>query len=161
MVVDGGATPSIRFVGGEEGIVPAEGRWRGAGRVSLQPGDVVYVEPIKGAAGSYALRQVPEINGGMVVLDPHSGRVLALVGGFSYYSSAFNRATQACRQPGSSFKPFVYAAALDEGYTPSSLVLDGRSRCRAAAAGPGGPRTPTDDSSASPRCGSASRRAAT
>ena len=71
-----------------------------------------------------ALRQIPEINGAIVAMDPHTGRVLALSGGFSYASSQFDRAMQAQRQPGSSFKPFVYAAALDNGYTPASKVLD-------------------------------------
>ena len=67
-----------------------------------------------------ALHQVPEVSGAMVVEDPLTGRVLAMVGGFSYDQSQFNRATQALRQPGSSFKPLVYAAALDNGYTPST-----------------------------------------
>ncbi|HEY4942923.1 MAG TPA: penicillin-binding protein 1A [Rhizomicrobium sp.] len=86
-------------------------------------GDVVYVEPID-EHGNYGLRQVPEINGGIVAMDPHTGRVLALSGGFSYASSQFDRAFQAMRQTGSSFKPYVYAAALDNGYTPVSKVLD-------------------------------------
>jgi penicillin-binding protein 1A len=86
-------------------------------------GDVVYVEPID-SKGNYGLRQVPEINGGIVAMDPHTGRVLALSGGFSYASSQFDRAFQAMRQTGSSFKPYVYAAALDNGYTPVSKVLD-------------------------------------
>ena len=73
---------------------------------------------------TYSLRQVPEIEGALVVMDPHTGRVLAMVGGFSLRESQFNRATQAYRQPGSSFKPFVYSAALDNGYTPSSVVMD-------------------------------------
>ncbi|HCL64214.1 MAG TPA: penicillin-binding protein [Rhizobium sp.] len=91
----------------------------------LQPGDVVFVEPIKdGEAGSYRLRQPPKVQGGLVAMDPHTGRVLAMVGGFSYAQSEFNRATQAMRQPGSSFKPFVYAAALDNGYTPASVIMD-------------------------------------
>lgn len=72
----------------------------------------------------YALRQIPNVNGGIVAIDPHTGRVLALAGGYSFDLSEFNRVTQAKRQPGSSFKPFVYAAALDNGFTPSSLVLD-------------------------------------
>lgn len=76
------------------------------------------------AVPGYALKQVPNIQGALVALDPHTGRVLAMVGGFSYKLSQYNRATQAERQPGSSFKPFVYAAALEEGFTPSSLVLD-------------------------------------
>ena len=91
---------------------------------SLKPGDVVYVEPIAGKDGEYRLRQIPEVSGACVAMDPFTGRVLAMVGGFSYDQSEFNRATQAQRQPGSSFKPFVYAAALDNGYTPSSIVLD-------------------------------------
>ena len=70
------------------------------------------------------MHQVPEVSGAMVVEDPWTGRVLAMVGGFSFDQSQFNRATQALRQPGSSFKPFVYAAALDNGYTPSTIVLD-------------------------------------
>ncbi|MDI6026780.1 penicillin-binding protein 1A [Corticibacterium sp. UT-5YL-CI-8] len=91
----------------------------------LKPGDVIFVQPKEGAEGSYILRQVPEVSGGMVVMDPHTGRVLAMVGGFSFAQSEFNRATQAMRQPGSSFKPVVYAAALDNGYTPASVIMDG------------------------------------
>jgi penicillin-binding protein 1A len=90
----------------------------------LAPGDVVYVELTDKDAGKYRLRQVPEISGAMVVMDPWTGRVLALAGGFSFDQSQFNRATQALRQPGSAFKPFVYAAALDNGYTPSTVVMD-------------------------------------
>jgi penicillin-binding protein 1A len=86
-------------------------------------GDALYVEP-EGKPGEFGLRQIPEINGAIVAMDPHTGRVLALSGGFSYASSQFDRAMQAMRQPGSSFKPFVYAAALDNGYTPVSKVLD-------------------------------------
>ncbi len=89
----------------------------------LKPGDVIYVAP-GDAAGEYHLVQVPEIEGGLVAMDPHTGRVLAMVGGFSYGMSQFNRASQAKRQPGSSFKPFVYAAALENGYTPSSVIMD-------------------------------------
>ncbi|HEU5016928.1 MAG TPA: penicillin-binding protein 1A [Pseudolabrys sp.] len=106
----------------------------------LSPGDVIYVEPAEDVQdersnkkkkdkdalekSQYVLRQVPQVSGAMVVEEPWTGRVLAMVGGFSYDESQFNRATQALRQPGSSFKPFVYATALDNGYTPSSLVLD-------------------------------------
>ncbi len=90
-------------------------------------GDLVYVEPIEGgeAGGTpqVALRQIPEANGGIIAMDPHTGRVYAMHGGFSFDLSEFNRASQAMRQPGSSFKPFVYAAALDNGYTPSSLIV--------------------------------------
>ena len=70
------------------------------------------------------LRQIPDISGAIIAMDPFTGRVFAMVGGFSYDQSEFNRATQALRQPGSSFKPFVYATALDNGYTPSSILLD-------------------------------------
>ncbi len=90
----------------------------------LKPGDVVYVEALEEGSSQYRLRQIPEVSGALVAMDPHTGRVLAMYGGFSFATSQFNRATQAYRQPGSSFKPFVYAAALDNGYTPSSVVLD-------------------------------------
>ncbi|MBB6509389.1 penicillin-binding protein 1A [Rhizobium soli] len=90
----------------------------------LSPGDVVYVELINEEAKTFRLRQPPKVQGGFVAMDPNTGRVLAMVGGFSYAQSEFNRATQAMRQPGSSFKPFVYSAALDNGYTPASVVLD-------------------------------------
>jgi penicillin-binding protein 1A len=105
-------------------VIPAaEMKWVKKG--SLQVGDVVYVEKqADGADNEYSLRQVPEIEGALVAMDPHTGRVLAMVGGFSFAESEFNRATQAMRQPGSSFKPFVYSAALDNGYTPSSVVMD-------------------------------------
>ena len=88
----------------------------------LKPGDIIYVEKIR--ENKFSLKQVPKINGGIVVMDPYTGRVLALSGGFSFKNSEFNRATQALRQPGSAFKPFVYALALENQFTPSSLVLD-------------------------------------
>jgi penicillin-binding protein 1A len=123
----GGAVSKERDVG----IVPLDGvKWAkiGGKAVSkvgqvLNAGDVVYVAPAK-FAGQFRLHQVPEVSGAMVVEDPWTGRVLAMVGGFSYDQSQFNRATQALRQPGSAFKPIVYATALDNGYTPSTLVLD-------------------------------------
>lgn len=97
----------------------------------LNVGDVVWAEPVthnvkrqKYPENYYALRQIPDVEGAMIALDPHTGRVLAMVGGYSFKRSQFNRAVQAKRQPGSSFKPFVYLAALDEGFTPSSLILD-------------------------------------
>lgn len=90
----------------------------------LKVGDVVYVEPVADKDGIYTMRQVPEVEGALVAMDPRTGRVEALVGGFSFAASEFNRATQALRQPGSSFKPIVYSAALDNGYTPASVVLD-------------------------------------
>ncbi len=88
----------------------------------LRVGDIIYVEPKKN--NTFSLKQLPKINGGIVVMDPYTGRVFALSGGFSFKNSEFNRATQALRQPGSAFKPFVYALALENEYTPSSLVLD-------------------------------------
>jgi penicillin-binding protein 1A len=123
----GGAISNERPVG----ILPLEGmKWakvqnKTPTKVSqvLNPGDVVYVEPAK-TAGQFRLHQIPEVSGAIVVMDPSTGRVLAMVGGFSYDQSQFNRATQALRQPGSSFKPIVYATALDNGYTPSTIVLD-------------------------------------
>src|SRR6516165_2017149 len=94
----------------------------------LSPGDVIYVDPLyregNPVEGQFRLEQVPEVSGAMVVMDPWTGRVLAMVGGFSFDQSQFNRATQAYRQPGSSFKPIVYSAALDNGYTPSTQVVD-------------------------------------
>jgi penicillin-binding protein 1A len=110
----------------ELGSIPADGvKWtRRTVDKTVAAGDVVYVEPLEGKPGQFRLRQMPEISGAIVAMDPFTGRVHAMVGGFSYDQSEFNRATQALRQPGSSFKPFVYATALDNGYTPSSVVLD-------------------------------------
>ena len=109
----------------ETGTLTLDGiRWtRKPMRQTVSPGDVIYVEPIE-RTGQYRIRQIPEISGAIVAMDPYTGRVFAMVGGFSFDQSEFNRATQALRQPGSSFKPFVYATALDNGYTPSSVVLD-------------------------------------
>ncbi|MCP3970448.1 MAG: PBP1A family penicillin-binding protein [Rhodobacteraceae bacterium] len=94
----------------------------------LELGDVVHVRRMtKDADGSFirwTLRQIPEVQGGFMAMDVHTGRVLAMQGGFSYQHSVFNRATQATRQPGSSFKPFVYAAALDSGFSPATIVID-------------------------------------
>ncbi|ABE62638.1 Penicillin-binding protein 1A [Nitrobacter hamburgensis X14] len=95
----------------------------------LSPGDVIYADPLiakngKVVDGEYRLRQLPEVSGAMVTMDPWTGRVLAMVGGFSFDQSQFNRATQAYRQPGSSFKPIVYSTALDNGYTPSTVIVD-------------------------------------
>mgnify|MGYP001393030551 CR=1 FL=1 len=85
-------------------------------------GDVVYVK-LKNSK-NYELKQYPEVNGSIVVIDPYTGRVLALSGGFSFKKSEFNRATQALRQPGSAFKPFIYALALENNFSPSTLILD-------------------------------------
>tara|TARA_B110000116_G_C16760121_1_gene547955 strand:- start:50 stop:1726 length:1677 start_codon:yes stop_codon:yes gene_type:complete len=88
----------------------------------LKLNDIIYVSKIK--KNKWTLKQLPKINGAIVVMDPYTGRVLAMAGGFSFKLSEFNRATQAKRQPGSAFKPIVYAAALESGFTPSTLVLD-------------------------------------
>ena len=107
---------------------PARGRVPAKVNQVLEPGDVIYTEPLtkdgNRVDGQFRLRQVPEVSGGLVVMDPWTGRVLAMSGGFSFDQSQFNRATQAWRQPGSSFKPLVYSAALDNGYTPSTVVID-------------------------------------
>src|ERR1700756_2488332 len=107
---------------------PMKGRTPTSVSQVLQPGDVIYVDPLfkdgNPIDGQYRLEQIPEVSGAMVVMDPWTGRVLAMVGGFSFDQSQFNRATQAYRQPGSSFKPIVYSSALDNGYTPSTVVMD-------------------------------------
>ncbi len=120
----GGGTAEVDTIEGQTGSIDgADVAWATAGK-GLQTGDLVFVEPVAGSPKRFNLRQVPEVNGALVALEPHTGRVLALVGGYSFSLSNFNRATQAARQPGSSFKPFVYAAALENGFTPASEVLD-------------------------------------
>ena len=108
----------------------------------LQPGDVVMVQPTAvPAAGKQPggdrvlLRQIPQVQGALVSLDPATGRVLAMAGGWSYEASQFNRATQAQRQPGSSFKPMVYLAAMQQNISPSQKVLDGPFSLDQGAAG--------------------------
>lgn len=113
---------SIMLAEGEGRILRDTMKW--ADNRRLLRGDVVLVSPSSTAMDAYMLEQVPQVQGALVALDPHTGRVLAMVGGFSPKISVFNRATQAQRQPGSAFKPFVYLAALDNGFTPSSLVMD-------------------------------------
>ena len=134
------------FSGEQVGTLPMEGvtwarAWQPDQRLGervtsvaqvVSQGDVVLVEPLIIAdgkktiarEGEYALRQIPQVDGALVAMDPHTGRVFALSGGFIYARSEFNRASQALRQPGSAFKPFVYLAAMEAGYTPSTLVLD-------------------------------------
>jgi penicillin-binding protein 1A len=111
------------------GEVPRDDiKWmKGSFKDNITRGDVVLVRAVTADDGSlrhWSLRQVPEVQGGFVAMDVNTGRVLAMQGGFSYQHSVFNRATQAQRQPGSSFKPFVYAAALDSGYSPATIVID-------------------------------------
>ena len=121
--VSGGVT--VRLPTGEKGTLDsADVAWARAGK-GLEVGDLVFVEaPNEDKPDQYRLRQVPAVNGALVAVEPNSGRVVALVGGYSFSLSNFNRATQAMRQPGSAFKPFVYATALENGFTPLSSVLD-------------------------------------
>ncbi len=133
----------VGLADGTRGLIPfAEMRWarkeidpEHMGPVPQQPGDVVkpgdvvLVEPLAGAVQGtkeplFSLRQIPQVSGALVALDPHTGRVFALSGGFSYEMSQFDRATQAHRQIGSAIKPFVYLTAMDHGFTPSSVLLD-------------------------------------
>jgi penicillin-binding protein 1A len=148
-----GRTPTGALVQEREtGIIPYEevkwarpkvgdgfGGTPGSISAVLKPGDVVYVSPrlpkpaddgTPGAPddslkGQWSLQQVPAVSGALMAMDPHTGRVLAIVGGFSFAASQFDRATQARRQPGSSFKPLIYTTAIDNGYSPSSIVVDG------------------------------------
>ena len=123
----------VHVSGGDVALTTSDGQsgvldgpdvaWADAGK-GLKSGDLVFVEPVAGIAHRFGLRQIPQVNGAIVALEPRSGRIQAMVGGYSYSLSKFNRATQAARQPGSAFKPFVYATALENGFTPSSEVLD-------------------------------------
>ena len=118
-----GTSVRVRLTNGQRGLIQAvDVAWANATK-GFKVGDLVFVEATK-APGQFALRQIPIVNGALVAMDPYSGRILAMVGGYSYSLSKFNRATQAMRQPGSAFKPFVYAAALENGFTPASMVAD-------------------------------------
>lgn len=108
--------------------------WARAGK-GLSVGDLIFVEPPESEGGAFRLKQVPQVNGALVAIEPYSGRVVAMVGGYSFSLSNFNRATQAMRQPGSAFKPIVYAAALENGYTPASTVMDSRITLQGAKEG--------------------------
>ncbi len=117
-------------------LSPLVSKWPGSKKLSelLKQGDVILVGPIGNEQKklltlgdqkrTWDLQQIPEVNGGMIALDPHTGRVLAMSGGYAYGGSEFNRVTQAKRQPGSAFKPFVYIAGLENGYTPSTVIED-------------------------------------
>jgi penicillin-binding protein 1A len=146
--VDGGGVQITLRYGGQGRILLDDLRWARrsladqqmgsptrSARDALSPGDIVLVEPLAAAArqgsgrsawngAQYGLRQIPEVSGGVVVMDPKTGRVFALVGGWSFQASQFDRATQAKRQPGSAIKPFVYVTALEQGFTPSSVIED-------------------------------------
>jgi penicillin-binding protein 1A len=124
-VVTEAAGGTVRVKVAESGqtgsMVGEDVAWARAGK-GLNVGDLIFVEPAE--RGGFHLRQVPAVNGALVAMEPNSGRVLAMVGGYSFSLSSFNRATQAMRQPGSAFKPIVYATALENGYTPASVVMD-------------------------------------
>jgi len=133
-----GDAATIGFSNGGEATIPyGELRWArkyinddavgpvpATAAAAVSPGDVVLVQPLDASGKTYGLRQIPAVSGALIALDPHTGRVLAMSGGFSFAMSQFNRATQAKRQTGSAIKPFIYLAALDNGFTPSTLVLD-------------------------------------
>lgn len=124
-----GGEARIGFADGSTGRLPASAAQMGYRKLgtsafaAMRPGDLIAVKAAGG--GSYALRNIPEVSGGMVVESPHSGRIYAMQGGFDVRLSPFNRATQAERQPGSTIKPFVYATALDNGMTPATMIVDG------------------------------------
>src|SRR5438309_5019467 len=124
----GDGQASIGFTNGSTGSLPASAAAmpvRGVGGAafdSLKPGMVIIVKQVAG--NSYALRSVPEVSGGMLAEEVHTGRVLAMQGGFDVVGSSYNRATQALRQPGSAFKPIVYVTALENGFTPATIELD-------------------------------------
>ncbi len=124
----GEARLGIEDVEAPGSVTNADLDWaRGSLSDNLSVGDVVHVRAIRGDDGEFrrwSLRQVPEVQGAFMAMDANTGRVIAMQGGFSYQHSVFNRATQAMRQPGSAFKPFVYAAALDSGFTPATIVID-------------------------------------
>ena len=107
-----------------------DGRWARIKRPSeaLHPGDLIWVKPLRIVEGSLgwalALEQEPDVEGSLVSLDPKTGQVKAMVGGYSFSKSQFNRAVQAIRQPGSAFKPIIYAAAIKEGFSPASIIID-------------------------------------
>ena len=120
------AIKEMKWAGKFRATDKSKGRAPRSGSDVVKLGDVIYVAPKDPdkLTGAWELMQIPEVGGGLAAMDPHTGRVLAVVGGFSFSISQFDRAIQAKRQPGSSFKPLVYAAALDNGYKPTSIVLD-------------------------------------
>ncbi|MFL5298295.1 MAG: penicillin-binding protein 1A [Phenylobacterium sp.] len=120
--VQGGV--QVRTIEGQVGRLSDEDvAWARRGK-GIGAGDLVFVAPDEAGGSALRLKQVPAVNGALVAMDPDTGRVLAMVGGYSFSLSSFNRATQALRQPGSAFKPLVYATALENGYTPASVVMD-------------------------------------
>ncbi|RAK51090.1 penicillin-binding protein 1A [Phenylobacterium deserti] len=120
----GGGRVTVRTIEGDTGQIAGEDiAWARRGK-GIGVGDLVWVAPNEEGGAAFRLKQIPAVNGALVALEPNTGRVLAMVGGYSFSLSSFNRATQALRQPGSAFKPIVYAAALENGYTPASVVMD-------------------------------------
>ena len=117
-----GGKIDLVLMNGDRGTITPEGMsWA---KPKFAAGDVILVESTS-VKGNYNLLQIPQVNGALVVMDPNTGKVLAMSGGYAYSGSEFNRATQAKRQPGSVFKPFVYLTALENGFSPNSIILDG------------------------------------
>jgi penicillin-binding protein 1A len=120
----GGGVVKVRTIEGASGVItPEDVAWARAGK-GIGTGDLIWVAPDDKDPSKLRLKQIPLVNGALVAMEPNSGRVVAMVGGYSFSLSSFNRATQALRQPGSAFKPIVYATALENGYTPASVVMD-------------------------------------
>src|SRR6185369_4042822 len=118
-----GGSVRVRTIEDQTGaLAPEDVAWARATK-GIGAGDLIFVTPAE-SGGGFRLKQIPAVNGALVAMERHSGRVLAMVGGYSFSLSSFNRATQAMRQPGSAFKPIVYATALENGYTPASVVMD-------------------------------------
>lgn len=118
-------SPKLQIItlDGTQATIPPDGlSWA---HPDFTVGDVLLVEPIEGSKGNFRLLQIPQVNGAIVVMDPNNGKVLAMSGGYAYGRSEFNRATQARRQPGSVFKPFAYLTALENGFSPTSIIMDG------------------------------------
>jgi penicillin-binding protein 1A len=121
----GNSATVVLFSGKEYALSAADSRWTGRSPSSLlKRGDIIRLLPDDKKVDTYSLAQLPKAQAALVSLVPEDGSLKAIVGGFSFYQNSFNRATQAKRQPGSSFKPFVYAAAFERGYTPASIVND-------------------------------------
>ncbi len=121
------SSAKLRLKNGGRGTLPYEqAKWTGKKSISefLTVGDVIAVEQADENGETYKLQQIPNVRGAIVVIDPNTGRILAMAGGWKYGLDQFNRATQAMRQPGSAFKPFVYLTALEKGFTPATLILD-------------------------------------
>ena len=118
-----GGAVVIRTIDGQSGALLNEDVSWARTTKGIGAGDLIFVAPNDKGSG-FRLKQIPAVNGALVAMEPHSGRVLAMVGGYSFSLSSFNRATQAMRQPGSAFKPIVYATALENGYTPASVIMD-------------------------------------